>query len=108
MGYYTNTRSFTAAEMKMVKRRQRSERGRRTALKEAVILIPLTYNDGAKVPRRIFHSIRDEVLAAFGGWTVEGTVKGAYRMRSGEKIVEDLERVSIMLPESRLADLEGM
>lgn len=77
-------------------------------LKEAVVLIPLTYNDGTRVPAGTLKSIRGEVLEVFQGWTVEGQVKGAYRMRTGQKRVEDLQKVSIILDASRIPELEAM
>ncbi len=73
-----------------------------------LILIPLTYNDGTTVPLGLLEAIRDELFVAFHGWTIEGTVKGAYRMRSGRKQVEDLQKVSVILDESQLPELEAM
>ncbi len=76
--------------------------------KEASVLIPLTYNDGTSVPLEVLESIHDEVYMAFHGWTIEGAVKGAYRMQTGQKRVEELQRLSIVLEESRIPELEAM
>jgi len=76
--------------------------------KEATVLIPLTYNDGTKVPQDILLSIIEEIYVAFQGWTNEGTVKGAYRMQSGQKRVEDLLKVAIILDQSQVPELESM
>ncbi len=77
--------------------------------KEAIVLLPLTYNDGTEIPRQILESIFDEIFLAFHGWTIEGTVKGAYQMRStGQKQVEDLLKVAVILKESQIAEFEGM
>jgi hypothetical protein len=76
--------------------------------REAIVLIPLTYNDGTKVPRDILLDIFEEMYLAFHGWTDEGTVKGAYRMQTGRKRVEDLLKVSVILDESQVAELETM
>jgi hypothetical protein len=76
--------------------------------KEAIVLIPLTYNDGTEIPRETIESISDEVYVAFNGWMIKGTVKGAYRMQSGVKRVENLLEVSIVLGESLLPELEEM
>jgi hypothetical protein len=92
----------------MTKPRKRAKRRRGDDLKEAVVLVPLTYNDGTKVPPAKLRGIRAELLAAFHGWTIEGTVKGAYRMRSGEKRVEDLQSISVILRKSQLPKLEAM
>ncbi|HMC88917.1 MAG TPA: hypothetical protein VKI17_05185 [Gemmataceae bacterium] len=89
----------------MAEPRKKRSKGR---LKEAVVLIPLTYNDGTRVPRDVIESIQQEVFIAFHGWTIEGTVKGAYRMRTGQKRVEDLLKLSIVLAESRIRELQAM
>src|SRR5262245_51414174 len=96
----------TGVVMAQPGRQGRPKRKRR--IKEAVVLVPLTYNDGTAVPRKVLKSIREELFVAFHGWTVEGTVKGAYRMRGGQKQVEDLQKLSIILDESRIPELETM
>jgi hypothetical protein len=92
----------------MAKPRKGAKRRRGDELKEAVVLIPLTYNDGTKVPQAALRRIRAELFAAFQGWTIEGVVKGAYRMRTGEQRVEDLQKISVILRESQLPQLESM
>jgi hypothetical protein len=77
-------------------------------LKEAIVLVPLTYNDGTKVPRDLLLGIFEELYVAFHGWTNEGTVKGAYRMQTGQKRVEDLLKVSVVLGGSQVSELERM
>ncbi len=81
---------------------------KRSRLKEAVVLIPLTYNDETKIPLELLESILDQVYRAFDGHTIEGTVKGTYRMQSGQKRAEDLIKVSIVLNENRVPELERM
>jgi hypothetical protein len=87
-------------------RKRREQPGRQ--LKEAIVLIPLTYNDGTRISRETLRSIQEEIFVAFHGWTIEGTVKGAYRMLTGQKRVEDLLKVSVVLDESQISDLEKM
>ncbi len=78
-------------------------------LKEAIVLIPLTFNDGARIPPEIIDSICDEIFGVFHGWTLEGNVTGAYPMQStGQKRVEDLLKVSIILEMSQVSKLEEM
>ena len=78
-------------------------------LKEAVVLIPLTDNEGKPFSTETIEVICDEIFGTFRGWTIEGTVKGAYQMRStGQKRVEELMKVSIVLAASQIADLETM
>jgi hypothetical protein len=76
--------------------------------KEAIVLIPLTYNDGSKVPEETLLDIFEEIYAAFHGWTNEGTVKGAYQMQTGQKQVEELLKVSVVLDPSHIPELEAM
>ena len=91
------------------KRRKSKAGGKRSRPpKEAIVLIPLTYNDGTKVPQDVILGIFEEIFAAFDGWTNEGTVKGAYRMQTGQKRVEDLLKVSVVLNESDVPRLEAM
>jgi hypothetical protein len=96
----------------MAKRRKpeqpRPERKGHDDLKEAVVLIPLTYNDGTGIPLAVIESIQDELFLVFHGWTIEGTVKGAYRMRGGQKQVEDLLKLSVVLAAAQLPALESM
>jgi hypothetical protein len=77
-------------------------------LKEAIVFIPLAYNDGTNVPDHVFHSIHGQLFEAFQGWTLEGTVRGAYRMQSGQKRVEALQKISVIVVESRIPELEMM
>ena len=76
--------------------------------KEAIVLIPLTYNDRTQVPQDVLLDIFEEIYAAFHGWTEEGIVKGAYRMQTGQKQVENLLKVSVILDESQIPELEAM
>jgi hypothetical protein len=76
--------------------------------KEAIVQIPLTYNDGSQVPEGAIETMQEQIYAAFGGWTIEGTVQGAYRMQSGEKRVEHSLKVSIIMDESEIDELEAM
>lgn len=48
------------------------------------------------------------MYAAFDGWTIEGTVTGAYRMNTGRKRVEKLVRISIVLKPADLPQLRKM
>lgn len=77
-------------------------------LKEATVLIPLTYNDGTRVRQDTLLNIFEEIYLAFQGWTDEGTVKGAYRMQTGQKRVENLLKVVVVLDQSQIPELERM
>lgn len=94
----------------MARRRKERTSGTKTGgrLKEAIVLIPMMYNDGTSVPRATLKAIREEIFERFQGWTIEGKVKGAYRMRTGRKRVEDLQKISIILQAARVPELEAM
>lgn len=76
--------------------------------KKAVVLIPLTYNDGSRVSKKTLNAIYNEILFAFHGWTIEGKVQGAYRMATGAKRVEWHMRVAIVLDEAEIGLLRRM
>ena len=62
-------------------------------LKKAILLIPLTYNDGSRVPQEILDGIFEDLFLLSGGHTSTGTVRGAYRMKDGTKQTDFLEQV---------------
>ena len=95
----------------MAKRRKagKSKTPKGGNLKEATVLIPLTANDGTPFPPEALDAICNEIFDTFHGWTIEGTVTGAYPMQAtGQKRVEELLKVSIILDASRVAQLEGL
>jgi hypothetical protein len=92
----------------VARRRQRQRGGASARLKEAVLLIPLTFNDGTAIASRKILSIVNELYAAFSGWTKEGVVEGAYRMKTGRRRVEKLLKLSVILEEAKIPELEEM
>lgn len=78
------------------------------AFKKATLLIPLLYNDGSTIPKEVLLDIKDELFAAFGGWTDEGTVQGAYRMATGQRIVERHHKLVAVVPERDVPKLRAM
>jgi hypothetical protein len=75
---------------------------------EAIVLIPLTYNDGTNISEETIKTLFKEIYVAFQGWTLEGTVEGAYRMQTGGQRVEELLKVSVVLDELQIPQLEAM
>ena len=63
--------------------------------KKAILLIPLTYNDGSRVSQEVLDSIFESLFVLSGGYTAAGTVRGTYRMRDGSKQTDVLEQVWI-------------
>jgi hypothetical protein len=77
--------------------------------KRVTLLIPLTFNDGTKVPEATLDSIEEEIYVAFNGWAVVGEVKGAYRMQqTGQKRVERLLQVWVVVAEAEVPLLRRM
>jgi hypothetical protein len=50
-----------------------------------VLLVPVKYNDGRAVPESVLDDILDDVFGLAHGYTIAGTVKGAYQMSHGAK-----------------------
>jgi hypothetical protein len=73
--------------------------------KKVILLLPLTFNDGTAVPGATLDAIYDELFVHYGGYTLAGVVKGAYRMKGGEKQVDDSHEVWVGVEES---ELEGL
>ena len=64
-----------------------------------IILIPLTYNDGTQVPKPVLDDIEADLFAFASGYTIAGTVKGAYRIQDGSKQVDDSVQVWVVVDE---------
>jgi hypothetical protein len=78
-------------------------------LKKATLLIPLTFNDGSRIPKETLTAIEDEIYLEFKGWTIVGEVEGAYLMgQTGEKKVERLLHVWVVLEEAVIPTLRQM
>ena len=75
---------------------------------KALLLLPLTYNDGSSVEHSVVLDVLDKLYALCNGWTIEGEVEGAYRMESGEKKVEKLLKVAVVLDQSDFPELKKL
>ena len=78
------------------------------ARKKVVLLIPLTFNDGSTVPEETLLSIFDRLLVLCGGYTNAGMVKGAYRMASGCKQVDECVQVWVVVAPMELQELKAL
>src|SRR5260370_21211464 len=68
--------------------------------KKAILLIPLTYNDGTQVPEEVLDGIYEALFDLSGGHTSAGTVRGAYRMKDGTKQSDLLQQVWVAYEEA--------
>ena len=66
-----------------------------------VFLLPLSSNDGRRVSGRVLDGYLAELFELASGFTVAGTVSGAYRMHSGLKQVDRSLEVWVVLERSR-------
>jgi len=72
------------------------------------LLLPLTYNDGSKVPEALLQQIYRALFEEFDGFTVRGTVEGEYRTASGERRVEQSVELWVVANEERRSRLERL
>jgi hypothetical protein len=73
-----------------------------------VLLIPLTYNDGRAVPKTVLDQIYEEIFVLAGGYSIAGTVQGAYKMQDGMKQEDESLQVWIVIREADVPDLKNM
>ena len=66
-------------------------------MEKYIILLPLTYNDGTSVPSKVLRDVISELYVLANGYTIEGQVKGAYRMQSGKKQEDVLLKVWVLI-----------
>lgn len=65
-------------------------------LTPCIFLLPLAYNDGEPVAPARQDDLLDKIFVEFGGYSIEGRVKGAYRRQdTGEKQVEEFLKVKV-------------
>ena len=77
-------------------------------LPKFVLLVPLTYNGGTAIPEDVILDFQEQLFALGGGFTVAGTVQGAYRMADGTKQVDDLLEMWIGIHEEDVSELRQL
>ena len=75
-------------------------------LPKFILLIPLKYNDGRKVPKKVIVDFKEKLFVLGGGFTEAGTVEGAYRMEDGKKQIDHSLQIWIGLKEEFIPELE--
>ncbi len=78
------------------------------AKQKYIMLLPLNYNDGTRVPQAVLNQIYDEIFELAGGHYTAGTGRGAYRMQSGAKQVDYCAQVWICVDEQDVPELKRM
>jgi len=74
---------------------------------KARFLLPVRDNDG-RVLRQEIEAVEDALFAAFGGWTSEGYVQGAYRMADQSKSLDTCAAYMVIVEDAELGILEGI
>ncbi len=65
-----------------------------------ILLLPICFNDGRKIPKKELNAILNQLYELGGGCSLADEVKGAYRMKDGTKQVDRLYSVWICIHES--------
>lgn len=73
-----------------------------------IILLPLNYNDGKTVPKAIIRELIQLLYHLANGCTIEGEIKGFYRMKSGRKQEDRLLKVWVLIPPERSQNLKEL
>jgi hypothetical protein len=77
-------------------------------LAKYITLIPLAYNDGSPVTEEVILEFKEQLFALADGWTVAGTVEGAYRMADGKQQIDRSLQFWISIRESRGDELRAV
>jgi hypothetical protein len=75
---------------------------------QALVLIPLSYNDRSLIPQEVLDEILNQIYLFAGGHTINGIVKGTYKLASGDKCVEDLMEVMVVFKAGDKKQFETM
>ena len=75
-------------------------------LPKYLLLVPLRYNDGTPVPEEVILELKEELVLLANGWTMAGTVEGAYRMADGRQQIDHSLQFWIVVNEDRFSELE--
>ncbi|MEX2317729.1 MAG: hypothetical protein WD669_11295 [Pirellulales bacterium] len=77
-------------------------------LAKYIVLVPLCTNNGAPVASEILVDFQDEMLRLGGGYTIAGTVEGAYRMADGTTKIDHSLQYWICVPATAVEELTSI
>jgi hypothetical protein len=70
----------------------------RPSLQKYLLLVPLQFNDGTPVPESVILGLQEKLFALGGGFTIAGTVKGAYpsgrRVEANRRFAANLDWIA--------------
>lgn len=74
-------------------------------LKKCLLLLPTAYNDGTEIPPNVLVGILNGLYDAFGGYTVDGTCDGVYKMSDGSKARDKSLKIWVAADTNKLDEL---
>lgn len=74
-------------------------------LQKYIALVPLSLNDGTPVEAETILEFKEQLLLLADGWSVPGTVEGAYRMADGRTQIDHTLQFWIWIREGQYAEL---
>ena len=77
-------------------------------LPKYLLLVPLQYNNGQPVPESVILDFQENLFSLGGGFTIAGTVKGAYKMADGTRQMDDSLQLWIGIPDDLYPELEWL
>jgi len=73
-----------------------------------VVLLPLNFNNGKRVPKALLRECMEMLYGLANGYSIEGEIKGAYRMKSGGKQEDRLLKVWVLIRPDRGDELREL
>lgn len=75
-------------------------------IRKFVVFVPTCFNDGTDVPKEVFLDFQDKLFVLANGYTINGTVEGAYRMADGKKQIDHSVVYGVGIPASKADELK--
>jgi hypothetical protein len=72
-----------------------------------ILLVPLKYNDGRKVPVKVVNGIRDDLFTLADGYSLARRIRGAYRMKDGSRKNDETLCYWLVVTEDRVPALKS-
>ena len=74
-------------------------------LQKYIALVPLSLNDGTPVEPETILEFKEQLYLLADGWSVPGTVEGAYKMADGKKQIDHTLQFWIWIRKSQYSEL---
>lgn len=77
-------------------------------MQKVTMLLPIAYNDGNPIPEVDTQRILKQIADIAGGYTIDGIVKGSYRMDNGVVVTEELQKIFVVVGEDKVCFLRDV